>query len=98
MVWRFFDAVKADDWETATNLAGRINQASGRYRGTERDGPDQRRNDARDREQQRETEQHPDAAPREPKPRNGVADHAGAAARARSALRRNPNLGITTLP
>ena len=31
IVWRFFDAVKADDWETATNLAGRINQASGRY-------------------------------------------------------------------
>lgn len=31
IVWRFFDAVRVDDWETATNLAGRIQQASGRY-------------------------------------------------------------------
>jgi hypothetical protein len=31
IVWSFFDAVKVDDWETATNLAGRIMQASGRY-------------------------------------------------------------------
>ncbi len=31
IVWSFFDAVRVDDWETATNLAGRINQASGRF-------------------------------------------------------------------
>lgn len=31
IVWRFFDAVRVDDWETATNLAGRINAASHRY-------------------------------------------------------------------
>ena len=31
IVWRFFDALRVDDWETATNLAGRIQQASGRY-------------------------------------------------------------------
>ncbi|HEX9047096.1 MAG TPA: tetratricopeptide repeat protein [Verrucomicrobiae bacterium] len=31
IVWRFFDAVRVDDWETATNLANRINQASHRY-------------------------------------------------------------------
>ena len=31
VVWKYFDAVKVDDWDTATNLAERINQASGRY-------------------------------------------------------------------
>ena len=31
IVWRFYDAVRVDDWETATNLALRINQASHRY-------------------------------------------------------------------
>ena len=31
VVWRFFDAVRVDDWETATNLAARINLASHRY-------------------------------------------------------------------
>lgn len=31
MVWRFYDAVRVDDWETATNLAYRINAASHRY-------------------------------------------------------------------
>jgi len=31
IVWRYFDAVRVDDWETATNLAERIDQASGRY-------------------------------------------------------------------
>lgn len=31
MVWSFFDAVRVDDWETATNLAARIERASGRY-------------------------------------------------------------------
>ena len=31
IVWRFFDAVRADDWETATNLAARLNRASGRF-------------------------------------------------------------------
>jgi len=31
IVWNFFDAVRVDDWETATNLAERIMQASGRY-------------------------------------------------------------------
>ena len=31
VVWRFFDAVRVDDWETATNLAARINAASHRY-------------------------------------------------------------------
>src|SRR5436309_14532259 len=31
MVWSFFDAVRVDDWETATNLAARIDRASGRY-------------------------------------------------------------------
>ncbi len=31
IVWRFFDAVRVDDWDTATNLAGRIMRASGRY-------------------------------------------------------------------
>jgi hypothetical protein len=37
IVWSFFDAVKADDWETATNLAARINKASGRYEGSTAD-------------------------------------------------------------
>lgn len=31
IVWSFFDAVRVDDWETATNLANHIQQASGRY-------------------------------------------------------------------
>jgi len=31
IVWDFYDAVRVDDWETATNLAGRINLASHRY-------------------------------------------------------------------
>ncbi|MDB6064887.1 MAG: Regulatory protein BlaR1 [Pedosphaera sp.] len=31
IVWSYFDAVRVDDWETATNLAKRIDAASGRY-------------------------------------------------------------------
>ena len=31
LVWSFFDAVQVDDWETATNLAARLERASGRY-------------------------------------------------------------------
>jgi hypothetical protein len=31
MVWNFFEAVRVDDWETATNLAARISLASHRY-------------------------------------------------------------------
>jgi hypothetical protein len=31
IVWRFYDALRVDDWETATNLAIRINMASHRY-------------------------------------------------------------------
>ena len=31
IVWGLFDAVRVDDWETATNLAARIDKASGRY-------------------------------------------------------------------
>src|SRR5712691_9651210 len=31
IVWSLFDAVRVDDWETATNLAARIDRASGRY-------------------------------------------------------------------
>jgi hypothetical protein len=31
IVWSFFDAVRADDWQTATNLASRIELASQRY-------------------------------------------------------------------
>jgi len=31
IVWRFYDALRVDDWETATNLAYRINAASHRY-------------------------------------------------------------------
>jgi hypothetical protein len=30
-VWSLFDAVRVDDWETATNLAARLEKASGRY-------------------------------------------------------------------
>ena len=37
IVWRFFEAVRVDDWETATNLAARINQASHRYAVTTND-------------------------------------------------------------
>lgn len=31
IVWRFYDALRVDDWETATNLASRISMASHRY-------------------------------------------------------------------
>jgi hypothetical protein len=31
IVWKYFDAVRVDDWETATNLADRIDAASSRY-------------------------------------------------------------------
>src|SRR5215831_16567751 len=31
IVWSFFDAVRVDDWETATNLVARIERASGRF-------------------------------------------------------------------
>ena len=31
LVWSFFDAVRVDDWETASNLAQRISSASHRY-------------------------------------------------------------------
>ena len=31
LVWRFFDAVRVDDWETATNIFNRISAASHRY-------------------------------------------------------------------
>src|SRR4029077_17895219 len=31
IVWSFFDAVRVDDWETATNLSARLDRASGRY-------------------------------------------------------------------
>src|ERR1017187_6198075 len=37
LVWLFCDAVRVDDWETATNLAGRINAASHRYSATTND-------------------------------------------------------------
>jgi hypothetical protein len=30
-VWSFFDAIRVDDWQTATNLERRINAASGHY-------------------------------------------------------------------
>lgn len=30
-VWSFFNAIRVDDWETATNLARRLEDASGRY-------------------------------------------------------------------
>jgi hypothetical protein len=33
VVWSYFDAVRVDDWETATNLAARIDKMSGRYGG-----------------------------------------------------------------
>ncbi len=33
-VWSFFDAVRVDDWETATNLASRIDAVSGRFAGS----------------------------------------------------------------
>lgn len=33
-VWSFFDAVRVDDWETATNLASRIDAISGRFSGS----------------------------------------------------------------
>jgi hypothetical protein len=33
-VWSFFDAVRVDDWETATNLASRIDVVSGRFAGS----------------------------------------------------------------
>jgi hypothetical protein len=31
IIWSFFNAVRVDDWQTATNLATRINMASHRY-------------------------------------------------------------------
>jgi len=31
LVWSFFDAVRVDDWETATNLGAGLEKASGRY-------------------------------------------------------------------
>ena len=31
IVWSFFDAVRVDDWETATNLFERLQRASGRF-------------------------------------------------------------------
>jgi len=31
IVWSFFDAVRVDDWETATNLAARLDHISGRF-------------------------------------------------------------------
>jgi hypothetical protein len=31
MVWSLFDAVRVDDWKTATNLVARIEKASGRF-------------------------------------------------------------------
>lgn len=31
IVWSLFDAVRVDDWETATNLGARLSKASGRY-------------------------------------------------------------------
>jgi hypothetical protein len=34
IVWSFFDAVRVDDWETATNLGERLEQASGRQAAT----------------------------------------------------------------
>jgi hypothetical protein len=34
-VWSFFDAIRVDDWQTATNLEQRINAASGRYAGAD---------------------------------------------------------------
>ena len=37
LVWRFFDAVRVDDWETATNIFNRINAASHRYEQTTND-------------------------------------------------------------
>jgi len=40
IVWSFFDAVLVDDWETATNLSARLNQASGRFSGQQADTPE----------------------------------------------------------
>jgi hypothetical protein len=37
IVWRFFDEVRVDDWETATNLGSQIDQASGRYTNSVKD-------------------------------------------------------------
>src|SRR5258708_40030109 len=31
IVWSLFDAVRVDDWETATNLGARLSKSSGRY-------------------------------------------------------------------
>ncbi len=31
IVWSLFDAVRAEDWDTATNLQARLNKASGRF-------------------------------------------------------------------
>jgi len=35
VVWSFFDAVRVDNWDTATNLVARINRASGRFETTD---------------------------------------------------------------
>src|SRR5262245_600302 len=37
--WSFFDAVRVDDWETATNLAGRLEKAGGRNSGRPPEAP-----------------------------------------------------------
>lgn len=36
ITWSFFDAVKVDDWQTATNLGERLQQISGRYEHSDR--------------------------------------------------------------
>jgi len=36
-VWSFFDAIRVDDWDTATNLMQRIESASGRYSNSNRE-------------------------------------------------------------
>src|SRR5215471_19201215 len=33
IVWSFFDAVRVDDWETATNLGARLSRMSGQSEG-----------------------------------------------------------------
>src|SRR5215471_8320848 len=37
MVWSYFDAVRVDDWETATNLSARIDLASGQTANSKQD-------------------------------------------------------------
>ena len=36
ITWSFFDAVRVDDWQTATNLGTRLERASGRYTHSEK--------------------------------------------------------------